>query len=219
MEGMEVLLSLASQGGSVGVRELARQSGMTVSRVQRYLATLAYLGMAAQDMDRRYRVGPGMHVLSALSLSSSGLASRAMAVLPKLQNLELIVALGVLWKQTVSYLYFSTPQQDPIQALGRVSGFPARLSSIGMIMLSGMEDAQVLSLFPDEGGELLPELMLVRKRGYALIKNPAGTASLAVGVGNPAIAALALSGDLSLHRLDELLRQLKEAAGQLIPSD
>lgn len=96
LEGVEVLLAVAQHQQPVRVREMARKLGMTPTRLQRYLATLAHLGMTQQDAHRRYRIGPGIHVPSGVSLSASGLIRRALRVLPAFDDLNQTVALGVL---------------------------------------------------------------------------------------------------------------------------
>lgn len=53
MEGIEVLFALVQRGRPAGVRELARELDMTPTRLQRYVATLAHLGLTTQGTDRR----------------------------------------------------------------------------------------------------------------------------------------------------------------------
>ncbi|MCD8483361.1 MAG: helix-turn-helix domain-containing protein [Verrucomicrobia bacterium] len=118
LEGIEVLLAVSRSGGAVRVRELARELGMTPTRLQRYLATLAYGGLLRRREDRKYEAGPGMHALSAISLTASGLAGRALRLLPPLSESGCIVALGVVWRQSVSYLYFHVPGMAVMHSLG-----------------------------------------------------------------------------------------------------
>jgi len=82
----------------VGGRELARELGLEPTRVNRLLRTLAHLGLAQQDDRRKYRRGPGIHVLAAQAKFRSGLLRRAMPVLESLRRFEFTVALGVLWR-------------------------------------------------------------------------------------------------------------------------
>ncbi|HKJ90528.1 MAG TPA: helix-turn-helix domain-containing protein [Oceanipulchritudo sp.] len=214
MEGLEVLLALAQRGEAVGVRELARELGMTPTRVQRYLATLAHAGLTERTPQRRYGVGAGIHALSAMSLSASGLAGRAMQVLPPLGDLGLKVALGVLWRDTVNYLYFSLPGMPVSEMLGHDRGFPARRSSIGMLLLAEHDASHVGRFFGKEAG-LTEALEKVRTAGYARVEQPDGETSLAVAVGNPPVAGLALSGIIREAELESHLKRLREAATQL----
>jgi len=215
MEGLEVLLALVQRGESVGVRELARQLDMTPSRLQRYVATLAHLGLARQRPDRRYEVGAGIHSLSAMSLTASGLAPRAFAVLPELDDLGLNVALGVLWRRTVSYLYFSRPGAPPAHALGTEPGWPARESSIGLLMLAHADPEQVERDFPEDASLLRPQLPNIRKEGMVKIARPTGDHSLAVTVGDPVTAGLAVSGRFTEAETPAIVARLREAASRL----
>lgn len=216
LEGLEVLLAVAQRGGPTGVRELARELGMTPTRVQRYLGTLAHVGLTDRQDGGKYGLGPGIHALSAMSLSASGLASRAMGILPELRDLGTVVALGVLWRHTVNYLYFSVPGMPVSEALGRRHGFPARASSIGMLMLAWKEAAYVERHFPDEGKGLMTDLAAIRRDGFAVVHQPNGETSMAVRVGSPPLAGLAVSGKIRRQRIQPLLRRMTHAAERIL---
>jgi len=81
IDGLACLQQLASEREPVGGRELARDLGLEPTRVHRLLRTLAHLGLAQQDAQRRYRPGPGIHVLAAQAMFGSGLLRRALPVL------------------------------------------------------------------------------------------------------------------------------------------
>lgn len=212
IEGLEVLLAVAQSKDPVRVRQLARDLGMTPTRVQRFLGTLRHLGMVDQHPDRRYGVGSGIHALSAIALSASGLAQQAIKVLPQMDDLKMIVALGVLWRNTVNYIYFNVPGVTASHALGKTDGYPARDSSIGLLMLAQKPPEYVAEYFPEENEELLPLLNIIAQRGYALITRSEKEASLAVPIGNPPIAGLAVSGELRDDNFDEVLKRLRETA-------
>jgi DNA-binding IclR family transcriptional regulator len=151
-----------------------------------------------------------------MSLSASGLAGRAMSVLPTFSDLGLVVALGVLWRNTVNYLYFSVPGMAVSESLGRREGYPARESSIGMLMLSWQEDAFLDRHFPDDKAAILKAAPGIRKRGYAVVNQPSGDTSIAVPVGSPPMAGLALSGKLDPDSFPDLVKKLRLAADSLI---
>lgn len=215
MEGMEVLLALARRGESAGVRELARELGMTPTRLQRYIATLAHLGFARQNADRRYESGPGIHALSAITLSASGLAQRALTILPELADLGVIVALGVLWRKSVSYLYFSQPGTTLSQSLGRASDYPAWDSVIGHVLMAQQSDAWIAQNFAPQLSQLMPCIRTVRHCGFARIPRENGEVSLGIPVGSPAFAGLAAVGHFSPCLEPELLQRLQTCAAQL----
>ncbi len=219
MEGIEVLFAVAGRRAAVRVRPLARELGMTPTRVQRYLATLAHLGLARRNPDRSYAVGAGIHALSALSLSASGLAARAMRVLPPLGAAGCIVAVGVLWRHMVSYLYFSQPGMPRPESLGRTEGYPAEHSSIGLLLLAHRGAEYVKRYFPEESDRLLPRLEEVRRTDRAVIERPEGGFSIAVPVGMPPFAGLAVSGEIAGGSIPALLERMRAAARELNGKD
>lgn len=215
IEGIEVLLAVAQRQEPVGVRALARELNMTPTRVQRFLGTLAHLGLTDQKADRRYGVGPGIHALSAISLTASGLSKRALSILPGLADLDLIIALGVLWRDTVNYLYFNSPPHSVSESLGNQSGYPARESSIGLLLLAHHQEDYLQNYFPAEKAEILPVLKPIRTQGYAMIQRPDGEISLAVPVGSPPVAGLAASGHFPAEKIPTLVARLQKAASQI----
>ena len=217
LDGLEVLLALAQHQEPVGVRALARELGMHPTRVQRFLGTLHHLGLTRQEPNRRYGVGPGIHALSALALSASGLTQRALRILPSVQEPGLILALGVLWRNTVNYLYFNEPGLPAAEALGKAHGYPAADSSIGLLLLATKEDAYLTKYFPDEAVILRARLPEVRATGVARIDRPDGEISLAVPLGHPAYAGLAFSGRFPPSEVPDRLAQLRQIAAQLEP--
>jgi len=81
--------------------------------------TLTYLGIARQTPDRKYRAGAGMTVLAAQSLFASGLLRRALPALEELRHFGHTVAMGVRWRDNVSYLFHAPPNMPATDALGR----------------------------------------------------------------------------------------------------
>ncbi len=57
LTGLRVLSCLPRDGGSVGIGEVSRLPGMTVSTTHRYMRTLLAVGPAERDTDsRKYRI-------------------------------------------------------------------------------------------------------------------------------------------------------------------
>jgi DNA-binding IclR family transcriptional regulator len=227
MDGIACLQALASAERAAGVRALSRELGLEPTRVHRLLKTLAHLGLARQTPQRRYAVGPAIHVLAAQTLFASGLVRGAAGPLRRLGRQRLTVALGVRWRDQVSYLYHAPPGTGTARALGRVGLFPATRSAIGMVLLAGEPWEQVRLLFPRRGGNIpgyprgLPslrrELDRIAARGYARVYPGADRAieSLAVPVGEPAFAAVAYSGNLRGRNEAHLVAALRQAAGEI----
>jgi DNA-binding IclR family transcriptional regulator len=208
IDGLGVLQALASSGRAVGSRELAKMLDLEPTRANRLLKTLAALGIAQQTPDRRYEPGPGMHVLSAQSLYGSGLIRKAMPHLADLHRLGYLVALGVLWRDQVCYLYHATPDMRPEMALGRAGLYPAERSGLGLVLLAQGE--------PLPSGELGKRLRRVREQGYARIQIRHGVSTLAVPLGNPAYAAIGLSGQISSQQTPRLVAELQQAVSRIL---
>lgn len=210
--GVEVINALASADGPVGSRELSRRISMEHTRVSRLLGTLAQLGLAERTADRKYRPGPGLHVLAANALrSSSGLLQAAFPEIRMLLDAGHGAALGVLWRDQVCYLYHGMPGQPLERGLAGSSIYPAEHSSIGMAVNAFRAE-------PDRRmfhGQTLGE---VRRRGWALADtgtNGIGHQSLAVPIGEPAIAGLAAIPTSSAWDQDEVVAMLKGSAERI----
>lgn len=204
LDGLMVLQAVASAREPIGVRELARQLELEPTKVQRLLGTLAHAGMAERDEKRKYRPGPGIHVLAAQVMFGSGLLRRAMPVLESLRGHGLNVALGVLWRDQVAYLYFASPGTPAGEALGNTALYPAEKSAIGRVL-------QVV------GGTVQDPQ--VQRDGYALMETGPNTHSLAVPIGDPAFAAVALAGGADVQTLRTLVPALRDAAHRIADSE
>lgn len=209
--GVEVINALATISGSIGSRELSRRISMEHTRVSRLLGTLAQLGLAERTADRKYRAGPGIHVLAANALRSSGLLQAALPEIRMLLDAGHGAALGVLWRDQVCYLYHGMPGQPLERGLAGSATFPAAHSSIGMAV-------NAFRIEPDRKlfhGQTLGE---VKRRGWAMSDVlPAGVAgqSIAVPIGDPAIAGLAAIPATGSWDQDAVIAMLTAAAARI----
>jgi DNA-binding IclR family transcriptional regulator len=222
IDGIATLQALATSPDPVGCRELARRLNIDPVKVNRLLKTLAYLGIARQTADRKYTAGPGMHVLAAQSLFASGLIRNALPVLESLRRFGHTVALGVLWQDSVSYLFHAPPGIEASRGLGRIGLLPATTSGIGTVLLSEYDDADVrdlykdrpIPMYPDGIEQLLAKLAEVRKLGYARVHvaDARDHHVVAVSTGDPAHAGVALSGWIPEAATAPLVEALRAAA-------
>jgi len=225
IDGITTLQALATSPEPVGCRELARRLGADPTKVNRLLKTLAYLGIARQTADRKYTAGPGMHVLAAQSLFASGLIRRALPALEALRRFGHTVALGVLWEDSVSYLFHAPPGIEASRGLGRIGLLPATTSGIGIVLLSELEDEDARALyanrdipmFPEGIEQLLAKLAEVRRLGYARVHvaDDRDHHVVAVSTGDPAHAGVALSGWIPEAATAPLVAALREAAAEI----
>lgn len=229
IDGISVLQALATSEKPVGSRELARRLGMENTRVNRLLKTLASIGVVEQNVGRKYGPGPGMHVLATQSLYASGLLRNAIKPLEKLAYFGHTVALGVLWQDSVSFLYHARPGMSSSEGIGRIGLRDATTSGIGMALLALQPEEKVVHTYEgrdipgySEGLEsLFKDLREISRKGYARVEvHPEHAARLgkpvhtiAVPVGHPVSSAIAVSGwipEANVSGIVEALRQARQ---------
>ncbi len=203
IDGLSCLEALALAGEPVGCRELARRLGLHPVRANRLLKSLADVGFARQDAQRRYLPGPGFHVLAAVATHGSGLLRRALPHLDRLiKDSGAVVALGVLWRDQVCYLFHGDAHTSTAEALGRTRLYPAAESSIGQALLAARDRAErtpaLAGLAPAARKTVERELAEVRARGHSCLvhtgRNGTRHHSIGVAVGDPSLAGLACTG-------------------------
>lgn len=221
IDGLAVLQALAGSRAPVRGAELSRALGLEMTRVNRLLKTLAHLGLAAQDPDRRYRSGPGLHVLAAMSLYGSGLMRRALPHLTAWDR-PWTLALGVLWRDRVAYLWFAAPGAGAERAMGQVGLYPATRSSIGLCLLARLEPAALeehLAGSDLEGmadrADLDRRLAQIRADGFAVVHDSSHGPSvgLALTDGSAALACTGAIGPTDEKQAIEALTRISQRIG------
>jgi DNA-binding IclR family transcriptional regulator len=139
------------------------------------------------------------------------LIRRAVPHLETLHRHGLIVAMGVLWREQVCYLYHATPGMTQAEALGRVGLFPATRSGIGMALLARSPDLRRFSR------ELQHDLKIIRGQGYAFVRTGDRTSaqrvhSLGVALPGESATAIALSGRINKSQVPPLVEDLHRVA-------
>jgi len=219
------MLAVAGAGRSMGSRELARLLDLEPTRTNRLLRTLAELGLTHQDAARKYLPGAGMHVLSAMSLFGSQLVRRSLWTLQTLHDLGGVVAMGVLWRDQVAYLYHAEPGMEASQALGRVGLYPATRSSMGIMLLAHQPKRLIADLYREREipgfvnlTSLRATLALARQQGWAKVKSDEGGVSLAVPIAapnQPPCSAIAVSGHFAARQLRKILQTIQAAQARI----
>lgn len=207
--------------GRIGGRELARRMAMEPTRAHRLLKTLASQGYLLQDETGRYEPGPAMHLLSARSLRQSGLLARAMPALETLAKFRSVVALGMLWRTEVVYLFHSRTGESIAAGLGREPVFPATKSSIGLALLARRSRGEIDALYPEtipgfnSREALHAELSRIRETGCATAAFPP---NISIGIALDDNSAIAL-GSLRADRFDEGLTALRVTRDAILHPD
>ncbi|TYK66316.1 helix-turn-helix domain-containing protein [Colwellia echini] len=231
IDSIAVLQALATAGKPIGGSEISKILGLEATRANRILKTLASIGITQQTSNRKYEPGPGMHVLATQSLYASGLLRNSLAPLEKLAFYGRTVALGVLWYDSVSFLYHARPGMNSSEGIGRIGLRDATTSGIGLVLLAITSEASVRSAyegreipnFPQGVESLLTKLAEIRKLGYARVEvesdNPQAadktTHTIAIPLGNPVNSAIALSGWISESETPEVVKALQKAHDEI----
>lgn len=224
IDGVTTLQELALSKEPVGCRELARRLHMDPTRVNRLLMTLEHLGIARKTAKRKYTTGPGMHVLAAQSLFASGLINHAIAPLETLKKYGYTIALGMLWRDHVSYLYHALPGMSSTEAIGRLGLYPASSGGVGLSLLATLSDEKIIETYkysdsipghPDGIDSLLTLVEKTRQQGYSIVKTNEKDHTLSITVGEPAFCAIGISGWLPESVVSELLPALQAVAEKI----
>lgn len=186
ISGFQVLQDVISAGHPVGSRELSRRLEMEHSRANRILGTLAAAGMLQKNSKNKYIPGPGLHVLSALSLHASGLIPASFNILESLHAEGATVALGTLWRNTVVYLLHANPSQDLAHSAGAHDNYPKEKSIITKVLEEGSPasfwrnatETQEVSFAARIGETGLTALAAVFPQDHPRAKNPENTLKL-----------------------------------------
>jgi DNA-binding IclR family transcriptional regulator len=228
IDGLTCLSVLAESPRPLSNLELAGRLGIDLTRSNRLLKSLAYVGFARQTTGRKYVIGPAMDVLAAHSLMQPARSEHLLPPLRALRSMGLDVAYGALWQRQVVYLYFgaaSHPQEEAGLSLDGDRLFPAVRSSIGHVLLAQLPEAHVRELYGGGAGVdgypgglkgLLADLRQTRERGHAVLtpEQTSAATSIAFPVGRPVYAAVALAGSERKHT-EATLTALRDAAAAL----
>lgn len=215
---LQILHLLADAPQGLGVREMARQMGVSPSIAQRLLSTLLGAGFAEQDDLRRYRVGVQAFAVGNAYVASHELVRAAHAELRELADRhQLNGYLGVLRGREIVYL-IALQSSGPI-AIKSSPGARTHLhtTALGKAILAQMSDAEAASLlgpppFARQTAKsltrlapLLAELKRARRDGYAVSDEENLVGVYAIGAvvrdASGAVAA-ALSGALPRHEVN-----------------
>jgi DNA-binding IclR family transcriptional regulator len=233
IEGMRVLQWIMNSPEPCRVVDIARELDLEMTRAHRLLRTFTALGFLQHTPGRRYVGGPAVPILASQAMHASGFIQKIAPVLQDLlKETRMLVAYGLLWERSVTYLFHARPGTRIEKAITGHNVLPATESRIGLTVLSRMDENEVRALYDehdpkpfDSVGKLLTKLRGYRAQGFTYeqgfaSKNVPATDehSLAVAVpGNPH-AAIALvgsipPGDVSL-RLDQMRAALERIASK-----
>ena len=142
--GLEVLQAFQPQYSQMSVSEISQITGIPRAAVRRCLYTLRALGFVHCPDGRHYRLLPRVLTIGHAYLSSSELAKAAqnsLDYLSKLLNESCSVA--TLDGDNILYIARASVKRIMTIDLGRGSRLPAYATSMGLVLLSALDEDQL----------------------------------------------------------------------------
>ncbi|SJZ84539.1 transcriptional regulator, IclR family [Enhydrobacter aerosaccus] len=193
--GLDVLETVAAEGGELGVRELARRCSLSPSIVQRLVSSLAGRGYLEKNRDTaRYRLG---HRALALGASGEGAFDYVVAARRELEQMahqhHLNGFVSVLRGGRAIYLLAVQADGPVAIKVSPGSEMPLHSTSAGKVLLASLSDGEarkvlgprkLTAITPHtitDPGMLVASLAKVRRQGFALVNEENIPGVLSVG--------------------------------------
>ena len=234
--GLRILELIDGSTSPLGVREIARQTGLSATIVQRFVNTLAARGFVVQDPESlRYKIG---HRSVSLGMSSqhgdtmTTTAHNSLAALAEAHGLNGF--LGVLMGERAVYLLSVPSRHRIVLRLDAGETMPLHTTALGRVLLAAAGEERALELLgsvelpqitsnsitdPEKIVALLPE---IRRVGYALVaeENMLGITSVGAPVRNingDVVAGISVAYAINTLPLDteEIVQLIVSAAEQV----
>ena len=123
--------------------------------MHRLLRTLAHMGLASQDSDRKYRAGPGMAVMGAQNVLNSALIGSALRQIEEaLPDSRYTIEVGIIWEGMVFYLAKGEPDEWEMGMLVTREILEATKTPLGIVLLAELPEEEVELIYR---GRSLPE--------------------------------------------------------------
>jgi len=235
-KGLGVMELLAAHPAGLTLTEAAERAEMTRAGARRFLLTLVRSGYATQD-GRRFRLSPRLLSVARTWLDGSSLWSFALGPMGAVAGaLKESCSAGVLSGEDVVYVQRVAGERITSVALHVGTRLPAYCTSMGRVLLAGLEPGEVQSLLKravikgntaktiTDRARLADVIADVAHRGYAVVDEELelGLRSIAVPIrdrhGRTA-AAVNVSTQSVRFSIREMERQvlplLKDAARQI----
>jgi IclR family pca regulon transcriptional regulator len=231
--GLEVIRTFSAAAPRQTLTEVAQRAGLTRAGARRILLTLHALGYVETD-GKLFALTPRILDLGFAYLSSMPIWNLAE---PVMENLAAEVrescSAAVLDGTDIVYVLRVPTRKIMSIGLGVGSRLPAYCTSLGRMLLAGLDDAEALRLLQasprraltrhtvTDVDALLAKVQLARRQGWCLVNQELeeGLVSLAaplVGRGGKFVAALNISGQANRtgprQMQEELLPPLLDAA-------
>lgn len=183
-KGLRVLYAFRQAGASLGLREIAEETGLHVSAAQRFTHTLHRLGYLAKDKrTKRYRLAPKLLDFSFTYLRADGLAECATPHMIELaEQCDETINLSQL--EGTDTICISRMPRRGIRSPSGVVGArrPAFCTSSGRAMLASLPEHEAVRLIEESDrtaltpktvtgrDEILDRLAHVRSTGFGIVE-------------------------------------------------
>ena len=193
--GLDVLETIAAEGGEVGVRELARRCALSPTIVQRLVSSLATRGYIEKNGDTaRYRLG---HRALALGASGEGAFDYVVAARRELERMahehHLNGFVSVLREGRAIYLLAVQADGPVAIRVSPGSEMPLHSTSAGKVLLASVSDSEARKILGTrrlaaitphtvtDPAAIVASLAKVRRQGFALVNEENIPGVLSVG--------------------------------------
>lgn len=179
--GLEVLQAFSPLHHRLSVSQISQSTGIPRAAVRRCLYTLRALGFVHCPDGRHYVLLPRVLTIGHAYLSSSELAKAAQNSLEFLsKQLNESCSVATLDGDNILYIARATVKRIMTIDLGRGSRLPAYATSMGLVLLSALDEAELAAylsrvtfepLTPHtvrNAEQLREQLARVRRQGYAI---------------------------------------------------
>ena len=194
--GLAVLQAFSAERPTMTLTEIARATGLNLAATQRITDTLLQLGYLKRDEHKRYYLGPKVVLLGFSFLNGSQLRKQAARIMTDFgRRYGKTVNLAVLEEGEIIFLYRHESQRFLKYDLQPGSRLPAHCTAQGKVLLAALPDAQLRRLIQrmplqsftsrtiTDPESLWNELMLTRRRGYAIADRELSLDLYSMGVG------------------------------------
>lgn len=224
----ELLVVLMNGGRSMALKDLSAESGMTPSKVHRYLSSFIRTGLARQDpVSGQYDLGPTAMRLGLAALARFDLLDEAHRVMRAMAQESGMTAILSIWGEMgPTVVRWARAQEQLVTSLALGSVLPVTRSATGHVFAAFLPEALTASFIEKEGaGEgFRQQLLAVRQRGVSSVDSSVipGLSALAAPVldaqGEAAAVMTLLSSSPSLLEDAEAEAQLVDACRSLSPA-
>src|SRR2546421_4391259 len=179
--GLAVIRALSAPGRGLTLADVARETGLTRAAARRFLLTLDELGYVRAE-DRRFALTPRVLELGYSFLSSLTLPEIAQPHLRELvERVHESSSVSILDGDDVVYVAREPTQRIMTVAISVGTRFPAHATSMGRVLLAGLDDAKLdgylatvrLDRLTPRTVPSVPalraEILRVRAEGWALV--------------------------------------------------